>query len=310
MQGGAVSIVGNEIKNWRNGYVCGAGILFPELLAARYVDISAVAIDAAIDYLREIAENKYGFRDINIIRRFFYREEIFGYRLLDMRYDAIIGGLRLRGMGAYALEYFQRFCRWLLRHRSEKAIARRVLRWCNDNFTYAALDTLRMFVEAELDNNEGLIDRTVYRHLLSEGLTQEVHDALVDELFIARPAIINRNGNTGNSEWENTIYEYKEKALALETKIGEYTFHLPKDTNELHKWGNQFHNCVASYNSAIKNKSSLIIAMMKQEKFVACIEVRQSIVTQALGHCNQRLPMGYRNVITEWAKGNKIFYRH
>lgn len=397
VQGWPVSIVGTDIRNWRNGYVCGASITFPELLAARHVDIPAMVIDAALDYLREIAKEKYGFcpsylgavhglahliafcesaldpniyllkdvlgqdvykaikeqdrvdsyrelckylaidnpppslrkayvrnpesilvyvflrqcgfRDINIIRRFFYREDIFGYRLLDMRYNAIVGMLSIRGTGAYDMACFQRYCHWLLRHRSEKAIAPRILRWSNENFTYAALDTLRMFVEAGLDNNEDLIDQAVYRRLLNDGLTQEVHDALVDELFIARPAVVNRYRNArGTVRRKNTVYEYKDKELALETTLEEYTFHLPKDTNELHKWGNLFHNCVASYDASVISKWSLIIAMKAQEKFVACIEVRQGRITQALGYCNQKLPADYRAVIAEWAKRNKIFY--
>lgn len=61
MQGWPASIVTNEVRNWRNGYVCGAGILFPELLAARHVDIPAVVINAAIDYLQGIAAAEYGF---------------------------------------------------------------------------------------------------------------------------------------------------------------------------------------------------------------------------------------------------------
>lgn len=397
LQGWPASIVGDDIRNWRNGYVCGGSILFPELLAARHVDIPAVVIDVALDYLREIAVEKYGFRpsflgeahglthliafcesaldpniyilkdvlgqdvykaikaqgcfdnyrelcryfaienpppslrkayvrnpesilvyvflrqcgfrDINIIRRFFYREDIFGYRLLDMRYNAIAGMLSIRGTGAYDMACFQRYCHWLLRHRSEKAIAPRILRWSNENFTYAALDTLRMFVEAGLDGNEGLLDQTVYRRLLNDGLTQEVHDLLVEELFIARPELVNRYRNAGGTvKSKNTVYEYKDRELALETAIEDYTFHLPKDTNELHKWGNLFHNCVASYDSNVSSKWSLIVAMKKQEKFVACIEVQQGRITQALGYCNQKLPADYRVIIAEWAKSNKIFY--
>lgn len=398
VQGWPVSIVENTVRNWRNGYVCGGNITFPELLAAKYVDIPAMVIDIAIGYLQEIAEGKYGFRpsylgeahgllhlfaycectldpslyllkdvwgqeayraikeqgrfdvyrelcrflcienpppslrkayvrnpesilvyvflrqcgftDINIIRRFFYREEIFGYRLLDMRYDTITEALSFSGAGAYEIRSFQRFCRWLLRYRSEKAIAPRVLRWCNDNLSYAAMDTLRMFIEAGLEYHEDLIARAVYRRLLNEGLTQEVHDALVDELFAEHPEIVNRYRDAGGpSKRKNTVYEYKDKELALETELGEYTFQLPKDTNELRKWGNIFHNCVASYDSAVISRWSLIVAMKKQEKYVACIEVKQGRITQALGHCNQRLSVDYGTVIAEWAKGNKIYYR-
>ena len=50
--------------------------------------------------------------------------------------------------------------------------------------------------------------------------------------------------------------------------------------------------------------------MKKQEKYVACIEIRQGRITQALGHCNQKLDMKYRNIIKIWAKKNNIIYGH
>ena len=401
VQGWPASIISSGVRDWRNGYACGANITFPELLAARHVDIPAVAIDIAIDYLKEVAKDKYGFRpcylgdvhgllqmiaycespldpniyilkdvlgqnayikikelgkydsyrelckhlaienpppslrkayvlnpesilvyvflrqcgfrDINIIRRFFYRDEIFGYRLLSMHYNDNLRVLGLSGAGAFDLENFQQYCRWLLQHRSEKTIAPRLLRWCNENLTYEALDTLRMFVVARLDENEGLVDAMMQRRLLNDDLTREVHDALVEELFIVRPDIVNnhpyvfRDGR--KLKHTNTVYEYNDKEHALEMELGEYTFHLPKDSNELSKWGNLFHNCVASYDCYVISRFSLIVAMKNKEKYVACIEVKQGRITQALGYCNQRLPIDYRNVIAEWAKGNRLFYR-
>ena len=129
-------------------------------------------------------------------------------------------------------------------------------------------------------------------------------------MFAEHPEIVNRYRDAGTPfERKNTVYEYKDKELALETELGEYTFRLPKDTNELRKWGNIFHNCVASYDSAVISRWSLIVAMKKQEKYVACIEVKQGRITQALGHCNQRLSVDYGTVIAEWAKENKIFCR-
>jgi len=50
--------------------------------------------------------------------------------------------------------------------------------------------------------------------------------------------------------------------------------------------------------------------MKEQGKFVACIEIRQGRITQALGYCNQRLELKYRDAISEWAKANKLFYGH
>ena len=388
----------NVERNWRNAYVCGANTAFPELLAARYVDIPADVIDVAINYLQDIVKVKFGFRpsfigdahglshliafcespldpnvcilrdalgneayrhilergrcdcfkslceyfkikkpppslrkayivnpesflvyvylrqcgfhDINIIRRFFYREEVFGYKLLDFRYHALTNMFTLKGIGNYDLANFQRFCLWLLRYRSEKAIASRVLRWCNERFTTAASDTLRMFAEAQLDVDEEQIDYIIRRKLLNEGLTNEVHDMLVDDIFITHPEAINPHIRTKNGQYINIKFEYSEKTLNLESTMGDYHIILPKDSNELRKWGNVFHNCVASYISAVAHKSSIILAMKKQEKYIACIEIQQNRIIQALGYCNQNLSIEYRRIIGGWSVLNKIFYRN
>jgi len=402
VQGWPISITEKTERYWRNGYICSDSIVFPELLAARYIDIPAAVVDVAIEYLRNIAKDRFGFRpsylgdahglshlmafcespldpnlyiikdvlgkaeyerikgeggcdtykelckyfaienpppslrkayvmnpesiliyvymrqcgfrDINIIRRFFYRETFFGHQLLKMRYDAITGMVSMIGDARYVFANFQRFCNWLLRNRSEKAIAPRVLRWCNESLSNDAIDTLRMFTEARLDLNDGIVAPAVRRRLLSEGITQEVHDILMEELFIVRPAVVNPYPFMGEEEkgykLSNITYEYKKNELGLEKALDEYTFHLPKETNELRKWGNLFHNCVASYDADIIDKISLIVAMKEQGKFVSCIEIRQGRITQALGYCNQRLELKYRDAISEWAKANKLFYGH
>lgn len=398
VQGWPMSLLTNTERNWRNSYVCGSNITFPELLAARHVDIPVDVIDVAIGYLQDIAREKFkfrpsflgdahglnhliafcespldpnicilkdvlgkdayryvleqgrcncfltlchffrinnpppslrkayitnpesilvyvylykcGFRDINIIRRFFYREELLGYRLLNFRYNAINGEFSSKNIYNNDLKNFQRFCLWLLRYRTEKAIAPRVLRWCNERLTTAASDTLRMFVAAQLDENDTLIDNTVRRQLLSDGLTREVHDTLVEEIFAVRPDIIPPHFYNHEMNYSNVVYNYTEKELSYSTVIAQYVICLPKDSNELRKWGNLFHNCVASYNSAVISKSTLILAMKEGEKYVACIEVRQNRIIQALGYCNQTLSLKHRQIISEWADANKIFYRN
>jgi len=395
VQGWPISLVRKAERYWRNGYVCGANISFPELLAATYVDIPAAVVDLAIEYLKYIAKDKFGFfpsylgnshglfhmiafcecpldpniyilrdvlgnepyrkilknvnfdcykelcnvleiknpppslrrayvinpesiliylyfrqcgfHDINIIRRFFYREEIFSYKLLKMKYDYQLRILRNVG---YDLNNFQIYCRWLLRYRSEKDIAPRVLRWCNDGFNNVASDTLRMFVAVHIDENEDLINHALRRQLLNEGLSQEIHDTLVEELFITHPDVVDHFNMWNDKKYENVSYKYRNKELSLENVVEGYSFNLPKETKELRKFGNVFHNCVASYNSAIIRKESLIFVMKKQEKYVACIEIRQGRITQALGHCNQKLDMKYRNIIKIWAKKNNIIYGH
>ncbi len=104
---------------------------------------------------------------------------------------------------------------------------------------------------ANIDEHEGIVDQAILRRLLTDGLTREVHDSLVEELFIARPEAVDRFYNGDISKYENKIYCYTSKELTLEKKLNGYMFILPKDTNELRKWGNLFHNCVASYDNGI-----------------------------------------------------------
>lgn len=173
-----------------------------------------------------------------------------------------------------------------------------------------ASDTLRMFVAVHIDENEDFVNPILQRQILNEGLTQEIHDAMVEELFINRPDIVDRFNMGVDVKYENVSYEYRAKDRLLETIEENYSFILPKGTKDLRKWGNIFHNCVASYNSAIIRKESLIIAMKKQDKYIACIEIRQGRITQALGHCNQKLDIRYRNIIKEWANTHKIIYSY
>ena len=396
VQGWPISLVSNNNRHWRNVYVCGPNITFPQLLAARYVDIPAGVVDVAIEYLRDLAKERFGFRpsylgeahglshliafcespldpnlyllkdvigqqayqyilsqnpfnnfmelcryleinnpppslrkayvmnpeniliylllrqfgfhDINIIRRFFYRDNIFGYNLFDLKYNELSGILTLNRYNADVLINFQRFSHWLLRHRSEKELAPRFIRWFNEPINNAAKDTLRMFVEAEIDNNEDIINQTIRRRLLTDGLSEEVHDDLMNELFIVRPEAVNTYLHKENTEYVNDIYQYNEKEKKLEGQIDGYVFLLPSDRDMLKHWGNIFHNCVASYNSVIVKKLSVIVAMKREKKFIACIEVSQGRIIQALGYCNQKLPIDIREVIKKWSEKNRIYY--
>ena len=56
-------------------------------------------------------------------------------------------------------------------------------------------------------------------------------------------------------------------------------------------------------------KRTLILAMKKGEKYVACLEVRQNRLVQALGPCNQILSDEIGEVLCRWADEKKIAYR-
>ncbi len=237
-----------------------------------------------------------GFRDINIIRRFFYREELFGFRLLKLSYNPVIQRLEDGGHQHWNpyLAWLERFCRWFLRHSNEACLGERLIGEWNDNAT----DILRMFVFFDLDRNEAALQPGTIRRLLREGLTRRVHDEMAHEL----EAIIPRE--EGRYSWgplPNVVISYTNEERKYEDNIDGYQFLLPKDTDALNEYGRCFHNCVASYRDNVLEKRSLIFAMKRKEKYIACIEVRQRRVVQAKGPCNQELSADVMEVLRKWA---------
>lgn len=237
-----------------------------------------------------------GFRDINIIRRFFYREELFGFCLLKLSYNPVNQRLEDGGHQHWNpyLVWLERFCQWFLRHSNEACLGERLIGEWNDNAT----DILRMFVFVNLDRNEAALQPGTIRRLLREGLTRRVHDEMAHELRARIPR------EERQYSWEplpNVAISYTNEERKYEDTIDGYRFLLPKDTDALNEFGRCFHNCVASYRDNVLEKRSLIFAMKREEKYVACIEVRQRRVVQAKGPCNQELSADVMEVLRKWA---------
>ena len=270
----------------------------PKSLRKAYNDFPGNVI--AFVLLRQL-----GFRDINIIRRFFHREDLFGFHLLNLSFNPAIHKLEdgSRQQPNPYLVWLERFCRWFLLHRAEGRLEKclrlvaEVKRWNQD-----AADILRMFVYANLDGNEGALHPDILRRLLREGLTSSVHDAMVHELATI---MLRRDGQ----DMPNVTIRYTKSEQEYADNIDGYWFLLPKDTTELWIYGECFHNCVASYRDAVAEKRSLILVMKRERKYIACIEIRRHRVVQAFGPCNQALPSDVRSVLSQWALKKKIRYR-
>ncbi len=247
-----------------------------------------------------------GFRDINIIRRFFYRENLFGYPLLKLRCHPerhCMEDLSRLQMNPY-LTWLERFCHWFLRHRTEKQLARQILPLAIDGgWDMNASDSLRMFVYGNVDEDNPRRCPLGRQMLLREGFTGETHDMLMHELNDIVPQHGHRRGKI-----KNTQIKYTEEEKELESRLNGVQFCLPKETDDLLKYGRRFHNCVGSYRMAVLEKRSVIVAMMKETKYIACIEVRQHHVAQALGPCNRDLSFEEREIVSQWAKNNKLLY--
>ena len=251
-----------------------------------------------------------GFTDINVIRRFFHREKLFGWRLMDMSYLPEQSRLS-KALYLYEerIRWLERFCRWYLRHRSESALANYLRplavadEWEQDN-----IDILRMFIEAGVDIDDHVLHQETKRRLIREGFTREVHDLMMEEL----PGILpQRRDGLFNSvpKIPNVVIEYTKAERKYEDVIDCYQIVLPKDTNEICSYGEKFHNCVASYCGSVVNKRTLILAMKQGDKYIACLEIQQNRLIQALGPCNQHLSTEVGAVLCRWADSKKIAYK-
>ena len=263
-------------------------------------------------FVAYILLRQLGFRDINVIRRFFHREKLFGWTLMEMSYLPEQSRLsRLRYLYEECLHWLERFCHWYLRYRPETALANCLHPLAvSEEWSQDAIDILRMFTEANVDGDDHVLHQETKRRLLREGFTREIHDLLMEELPDILPNRYNIMGQlVPQTPVKNTPINYTEAEKKFADSREGYTIVLPKDTDELRSYGKAFHNCVASYCNGVLEKRTLILAMKKGEKYIACLEVRQNRLAQALGPCNQHLPMTVGEVLCRWADDKKIAYK-
>ena len=261
--------------------------------------------EAAENFVAYILLRQLGFRDINVIRRFFHRDTLFGYRLLEFSYQARIAKLMVKDHNQY-LVWLERFCHWFLRYRKESQLANCLQPLAVQNYWgQYEIDILRMFVMGNVDRDVTALNADTRRLLLHEGFTQNVHDLMMDDL----PGIIQHGTTRNYVHYENKLILYTDKERSYECDIEDYHIILPNDTDEMKKYGKAFHNCVASYWLSVLEKRTLILAMKQGDKYIACLEVRQSILVQALGPCNQPLSDEAGDVLCRWAYRNKIGYK-
>lgn len=254
-----------------------------------------------------------GFNDINVIRRFFHREKLFGWHLMEMRYKQDESKL-VNGRYDYEeyLEWLERFCHWYLGYRKETSLANCLHPLAVTNqWPQYVIDILRMFTVANIDVDDAVLPMDVKRRILREGFTPDVHDLMMEEFpeLIPRRHGLFLDQDIPQAPIQNTVIKYTKAELKYSDELDGYKILLPKDTDELRKYGKAFHNCVASYYESVLEKRTLILAMKKGKKYIACLEIRQNRMVQALGPCNQPLSTEIGEVLCRWADKKKIAYR-
>ena len=183
-----------------------------------------------------------------------------------------------------ALEYH---ARWLCEQKGEKALAEFLLR----KYVWGVIRQCHREILLKFQRYGAQLSEAVKQLLLSEGMTRYVCDAIAWEV----------EAITSGDEPQRILY--KPEILRYECCVNGYDFRLIHHTDELAPIGIALHNCLASYRDCVIEKESIIIAVRRGKRYVACIEVEQSgCIVQALGKCNQRLKGRILAICRAWAQ--------
>lgn len=162
------------------------------------------------------------------------------------------------------------------------------------------IDCVQMYYDNRDDTPPALNDM-----ILKESFTEAVHNSYV-HIFGAR------NSPYGKPKGFKKI-EYKNDEERLETTIDSVHFVLPRNTDDLYYISSIMHNCVGYYyrNKVLDRKSTIITAQYENPKtgslsYVACIEIVNNNIVQALGPCNNSIEEKYKNIISDWQRLKNI----
>ena len=234
-----------------------------------------------------------GIEDVNLMQRFLYLSNgICGLKLQNFCYDKENRKVVCCAEDEIARwEAAELYCKWL----KERNRVKRMLNWLyavskEDSLSDMQWDILRAFQDYKEQLTNEVKDR-----LLCDGLTTYVHNAISNEII------------TISQKGTHYKIRYSEEVLKYECKINQYEFRLVHDTVILPKLGTIFHNCVASYESRAIAHESIIMYVLDETDYLACIELsRSGRVIQALGKYNKNLWGQTSRVVSFWANMNKL----
>ena len=234
-----------------------------------------------------------GVKDVNYMQKFFYWGYLADFFIGKFHFNIKSRRAKISEQPDYAnwlaLEFY---CRWLIKNKGEKHF----MQWLHyisvdAHITGEQWDTIRSFYRYA----EHLSDEIKAR-LLEDGLTQYVHDIISFEVTALA------------KHWSNVRLNYNEKILAYECKINDYEFHLVHETDKLPKIGFALENCVATYREQVVRHHSIIVYVMHNGEYAACIELQnERNVVQALGKHNARLSGKLHDVCCLWLRHHKLY---
>jgi hypothetical protein len=225
-----------------------------------------------------------GIRDVNVMNSIVdeYIDKYSGARGEGSFYRKDFYSLTQFILGVCFERSATKFLKWAMRGRTPESIKSFIMGF---DSTYLLCDGARMFKELE-----GVLPVDFDR----SGSVKDIHDRLSALLAQHR--------------FGNRVIKYTPIELQLAGNCGDFTFELPKDTDSLYEIGKALRICVGSYGADAFHKRCIIVTMNKDDKYVACIELRKKKnglqMYQLKGKFNHTVTEV--GPVTEWALANNI----
>lgn len=234
---------------------------------------------------------QWGIKDINYIQKFFYLDDcIANMYLYKFYYDKTEKWVTRDEETLRYWNALEFYCKWLLDKKGEKKMLKRLYHASDNGLTDLQRDILLAFYDYFNELSE-----EVKQRLLKDGLTDYVHDAISEEVTLLA------------ENWESTKLRYNKIVQSYACKINGYEFRLLPNTKMLARLGAAFNNCVATYRYRIEEYESIIIYVMDDKDYLACIELKEgNHIVQALGKYNRRLTKEVNDVCYYWAQRNNL----
>lgn len=223
-----------------------------------------------------------GFTDINII--FALLQNNFKTYLKEhwINFDSTSKQFSFAGY-----EDFDFFCKEALKCNKEKVVINALKKTFEKNVFVE--DCLRMF-----HLNFSMIEREDRKRIFHDGFDNYIHNILSKLVHYEKDV-------------EPFVFNDFVAALQWEDEKSGYRFCLPHDSSTLQKIGSQMNNCVGSYSHAVRNGTSIIIGVIRKNKWVICIEISPNFeLRQALGPHNIQLQGNDLKIVKDWAAKNHI----
>lgn len=171
-------------------------------------------------------------------------------------------------------------------------------------------DTLRLLIdelEMQFSYRHSVIQDTAMIYSLLKG-----RNALTADLFKGNSLEVmhdkmSERYNLIKHENQTLLYTDEEKQI-FEKDYEDYVFRFAIDTQELIKVGNEMHICVGSYGDSALKKVCYIVLMIKEDKYVGCIELsyNKKKLRQAKAKYNDAIIGEDAKVLKRWVEETGI----